>query len=122
MMGYDGGWGWGGWFVMTVIMILFWALLIAGVITLVHHFTRGQHSHQSGQPPASPPGRGSQRAEDVPAERFARGEIDEDEYKRRVTLLPGVSVIARRRPAAAAVSRGLPPHRRHCGSRGQSLR
>ncbi|MGR6968832.1 SHOCT domain-containing protein [Streptomyces cynarae] len=87
VMWYDGGWGWGGWFVMTAIMILFWALLIAGVVALVHYFTRGQHSHRSGRPLASPPGQGSHRAEDVLAERFARGEIDDDEYKRRLTLL-----------------------------------
>ncbi|MFQ6199890.1 hypothetical protein [Streptomyces sp. NPDC000405] len=31
MMWYD-GWGWGGWFLMLVITVLFWAVAIAAVI------------------------------------------------------------------------------------------
>ncbi|MEU6319850.1 hypothetical protein [Streptomyces sp. NPDC047009] len=86
MMWYDGGWGWGGWFAMIVFMVLLWALIIVGVIALVRYLT-GTH-HQSGPHPASGgPGGGSRQAEDLLAERFARGEIDEDEYKRRLTLL-----------------------------------
>ncbi|MFF4733161.1 SHOCT domain-containing protein [Streptomyces mirabilis] len=88
MMWYDGGWGSGGWFVMTVIMVLFWALLIAGVVALVHYFTNAHRGHQPGLPLSSgEPGPGGRRAEDLLSERFARGEIDEDEYKRRVKLL-----------------------------------
>ncbi|MEU9988368.1 hypothetical protein AB0E10_16545 [Streptomyces sp. NPDC048045] len=89
MMWYDGGWGWGGWFFMTVFMVLFWALVIAGIIALVRYFT-GSHRHQ--QQTGSPPPSGerewaSLRAEDVLAERYARGEVDDDEYKRRLMLL-----------------------------------
>jgi putative membrane protein len=88
MMWYGGGWGWGGWFVMAVIMVFFWALVIAGIVALVHYLTSARHGHQSGQPPSpGEPGAGSRRAEDLLAERFARGEIDEDEYKRRLALL-----------------------------------
>ncbi|MEK0097196.1 hypothetical protein WDA79_01515 [Streptomyces sp. A475] len=79
-----GGWGWGGWFLMAVIMILFWGLLIAGIVALTHYAGRG---HQSGPPSSGESGRGGWRAEELLAERFARGEIDEDEYKRRLTLL-----------------------------------
>lgn len=87
MMWYDGGWGWGGWFAMTVFMVLFWALIIAGVIALVRYLTGTRH-HQSGPHPASgEPRGGSRQAEDLLAERFARGEIDEDEYLRGLTLL-----------------------------------
>ncbi|WBP91938.1 SHOCT domain-containing protein [Kitasatospora cathayae] len=87
MMWY-GGWGWGGWLVMGVFMVLFWALLIAGVIALVHYLTSSRHGRQPGPPPPpGEPGWGSRRAEDVLAERFAHGEIDEDEYKRRLALL-----------------------------------
>jgi putative membrane protein len=88
MMWYNGGWGWGGWFAMTVLMVLFWALIIAGVIALVRYLTGTHHHQQSGsQPPSRESQWASQRAEDLLAERFARGEIDDDEYKRRLTLL-----------------------------------
>jgi putative membrane protein len=88
MMWYDGGWGWGGWFFMAVFMVLFWALVIAGIVALVRYLTGSHHGHQSGPLSSSgEPGWGGRRAEDLVAERFARGEIDEDEYKRRLALL-----------------------------------
>ncbi|GAA3806285.1 hypothetical protein GCM10022206_51100 [Streptomyces chiangmaiensis] len=87
-MWYDGGWGWGGWFAMTVFMVLLWTLIIAGVIALVRYLTGTHHHQKYGSPRASgEPREGSRRAEDLLAERFARGEIDEDEYKHRLTLL-----------------------------------
>ncbi|MGW4825190.1 SHOCT domain-containing protein [Streptomyces sp. NPDC004227] len=67
---------------MTVIMILFWGLLVVGIIALTRYLTGAGRSHPPGES-----GWGSRRAEDLLAERFARGEIDEDEYKRRLTLL-----------------------------------
>jgi putative membrane protein len=85
MMWWDGnGWGWGGWFMMAVMMAVFWGLVIAGVVALVR-YTGG--FHRAGRPdePLALPGAG--RAEDVLAERFARGEIDEDEYRRRQAVL-----------------------------------
>lgn len=87
MMWYDGGWGWGGWVVMAVTMVLFWALLIAGIIALVRYFTGTAHGHPSGAHPPGQPGWPNREAEQVLAERFARGEIDEDEYRRRLALL-----------------------------------
>ncbi|MGW0632941.1 SHOCT domain-containing protein [Streptomyces sp. NPDC002758] len=88
MMWYDGGWGWGGWFAMAIFPVLFLVLVIAGVVVLVRYLTGSRHGHQGGPFPFSgEPGWGSKRAEDLLAERFARGEIDEDEYKRRLTLL-----------------------------------
>ncbi|MFF7408834.1 SHOCT domain-containing protein [Streptomyces lydicus] len=88
MMWYDGGWGWGGWFFMAMIMVLFWALVIAGVVALVRYLTSGHNGHPGGPPPSSGEAGGvGRRAEDLLAERFARGEIDKDEYKRRITLL-----------------------------------
>ncbi|WP_369386488.1 SHOCT domain-containing protein [Streptomyces sp. CG1] len=83
VMWYGGG---GGWFVLTVIMILFWGLLIAGGVALVHYFS-GARSHQPGRLPPGESGGASRRAEDLLAERFARGEIDEDEYQRRLATL-----------------------------------
>ncbi|MGW0210317.1 SHOCT domain-containing protein [Streptomyces sp. NPDC003233] len=88
MMWYDGGWGWGGWVVMTVFMVLFWAVLIIGLVVLVRYLAGARHHQQPGLSP--PPGEGGwqdRRAENLLAERFARGEIDEEEYKRRLALL-----------------------------------
>ncbi|MCC5478317.1 SHOCT domain-containing protein [Streptomyces barringtoniae] len=85
MMWYGGGWG--GWIIMTVFMVLFWAVLIVGLVALVRYLAGARHQ-QPGSPP--PPGDGEwqdRRAEHLLAERFARGEIDEDDYKRRLALL-----------------------------------
>ena len=79
MWGY--GWGWGYWLGMGVTMILFWGLLIGGIVALIRHIGSAR---DAGRPS---PDSGRTRAEDVLAERFARGEIDEDEYKRRLELL-----------------------------------
>ncbi|MFF3633585.1 SHOCT domain-containing protein [Streptomyces sp. NPDC002250] len=88
MMWYDGGWGWGGWFVMTVSMVLFWAVLIVGLVALVRHLAGTRHHRQPGpQPPAGEGWGQERRAESLLAERFARGEIEEDEYRRRLALL-----------------------------------
>ncbi|MFJ9841620.1 SHOCT domain-containing protein [Kitasatospora sp. NPDC101155] len=88
MFWYDGGWGWGGWLAMAVFMVVFWALVIAGVVALVHYLTGARHGHQPGPtPPSGEPGSDSRAAEDLLAERFARGEIDEDEYRRRIAVL-----------------------------------
>ncbi|MER5360527.1 hypothetical protein [Streptomyces sp. NPDC002785] len=86
MMWYNGGWGWSGWLLMTVIMVVFWSLLIVGVVALTRYLTNTRRSYQPGPPPGEAAW-GSRRAEDLLAERFARGEIDEDEYKRRLALL-----------------------------------
>ncbi|MFF4948800.1 SHOCT domain-containing protein [Streptomyces chattanoogensis] len=87
MMWYDGGWGGGGWFFMAVVMVLFWALIIAGVVALVRYVSGSHRGQPGGTPSSHEAGGGNGRAEDLLSERFARGEIDEDEYKRRMTLL-----------------------------------
>ncbi|MFI0508605.1 putative membrane protein [Streptomyces canus] len=70
--------GW-DWFVMSVGTVLFWALLIAVAVLLYRALTRAPHQPQPPTTPASP--------EQLLAERFARGEIDEDEYGRRLSVL-----------------------------------
>ncbi|OIK06264.1 SHOCT domain-containing protein [Streptomyces monashensis] len=89
MIWHDGGWGWGGgWFFMTVFMVLFWALLVIGFVALVRYLAGTRHHQQPGRPPAPGDGGWQDRgAENLLAERFARGEIDEDEYKRRLAVL-----------------------------------
>ena len=75
-----GGWGWGGWILMTLVMVLFWAAVITALVLAVRYLT-GAGGHRNLGNSAST------RAEDVLAERFARGEIDDDEYRKRLTLL-----------------------------------
>ena len=71
-MWWHGDWSWGAWFAMSTTMLFFWVLVIWVVFTLV----RGM---------AAKPDHAS--AEDVLAERFARGEIDEEEFRKRRELL-----------------------------------
>ncbi|BAD60555.1 MULTISPECIES: SHOCT domain-containing protein [Nocardia] len=73
------GWGYG---LMTVGMVLFWALVIVGVILTVRYLA--QPSAPVGGAPIVRPS-----AEQVLAERFARGEIDADEYHQRLATLRG---------------------------------
>jgi putative membrane protein len=81
MMWYSGGWGWAGWILMTIGMVAFWALIITAIILAVDYLA-GSHGTA-----ASPTTRAPTRSEDVLTERFARGEIDDDEYQRRLALL-----------------------------------
>lgn len=67
--------GW-GWVAATVGMVVFWGLLIALAVVIVRGVNR-----QADGPRPSP--------ERLLAERFARGEIDEDEYRRRLATLTG---------------------------------
>lgn len=69
MMG--GPWGWG----MGVGSILFLALIVIGVVLVVRPPSRGEG------------GRDDDAARRILDERFARGEIDEDEYEHRRRIL-----------------------------------
>ena len=81
MWGYGAGWGWGAWLTMGVGMILFWGLVIGGGIALVRYLAGTRYHYPSSG--AS----GRTAAEQILAERFARGDIDEDEYRQRRELL-----------------------------------
>jgi putative membrane protein len=74
----DGGWH--PWLVvlMWLGMVVFWGLVIFGVVW----FVRG--SRQSGPTVLQPP-----EPERILQERFARGEIDADEYRHRLDVLRG---------------------------------
>lgn len=77
MWGYSDGMGWGGWLMMVVVFLLFWGGLIAVAVWLLHTYRTGPGDTA----------RTSGRADDVLAERYARGEIDDAEYARmRETL------------------------------------
>ena len=80
MMGHGGDWMWGGSILLTLTMVAFWALLITAVVFAVRYLISLQGS-------GSPPVAGPSRAESLLAERYARGEIDDDEYQHKLTLL-----------------------------------
>lgn len=80
------GYGMGGayWPLMGITMILFWGLIIAGVVALVRYLGRtGRPDHPGGAGPAA----GRPQAREILDERFARGEIDAEEYRQRLDLL-----------------------------------
>jgi putative membrane protein len=69
--------GW-DWFAMSIGSVLLWALLVAIAVLLYRNLNR-THDLPHTRPVASP--------EQVLADRFARGEIDEDEYRNRLAVL-----------------------------------
>jgi putative membrane protein len=77
-MWHDGGWG--GWLAMASIMVVFWG----GIITLAIWLLRGGAFHQ-----VKDRSEGRSTALDVLDERFARGEIDREEYESRRSVLIG---------------------------------
>ena len=82
MMGrWDGGgMGSGGWLAMGLMMVVFWTVVIAAVVIVV----RGaSHSHADLTATLAAP----DPALRILDERFARGEIDAEEYAQRRDLL-----------------------------------
>lgn len=68
MGGFGAGFGFGG-----VFMILWWILIIVGIVALVK-WMLGPRAGQGGQ---------SGSALDILNQRYARGEIDEEEYRKK---------------------------------------
>jgi putative membrane protein len=72
------GWGYA---LGIVSMVLFWSLLILGIAAAARYLGRGRRE------PSAPARPGPPVAEQVLAERFARGEIDAEEYHQRLDTL-----------------------------------
>ncbi|GAA2340316.1 hypothetical protein GCM10010170_023190 [Dactylosporangium salmoneum] len=70
----------------TLVNLVFWALVIVGVVMLGRHFDRRTPPNTA---PRSGPKDGRPLAHQILDERFARGEIDEDEYLHRRQVLDG---------------------------------
>jgi putative membrane protein len=76
---YQGPWGWhygmmgGGWgiFMMFIFMILFWGLIIGGIILLIRFIL----------PSFSSGAKSSQDALEILKQRYARGEIGKEEFE-----------------------------------------
>ena len=71
---------------MLIIMVLFFAALIWVIVSLVGPKRHG-HQHVSPVPPEVRPTRSGSDAVKILDERFARGEIDAEEYQQRKELL-----------------------------------
>ena len=78
-MMWDGGW-WYGMFLGPVMMIAFIAIAVVIVVLLVRWLGGSGHSSSLGIPSARDP-------LEILKERFARGEIDKDEYEERRRIL-----------------------------------
>jgi len=75
MWWWHDGWGPLGWLLMTVGMLAFWGLVAWGIVSVVRGSSR----------PAAPP----RSPEEILDERLARGEIDAEEYRKRLDALRG---------------------------------
>ncbi len=78
------GWGpsgWTGWLFMSLMMIVFWGGLIALVVWAIRTFAGPTGAERRGEPASDALGTLEQR--------FARGEIDQEEFERRRAVLRG---------------------------------
>lgn len=82
MWGYmgDGGWGW-WWGFGALHMLLFWGVLIFAIVILV--------KWMSGMPGSRQNGGGAGRALEILKERYARGEINKEEFEQKKRDLQG---------------------------------
>lgn len=74
------GWGWGMMGAGIISMVLFWVLIIVGIVVLVKWLAG--FSRSTGTPLAK-------TALDVLNERYARGEIDREEFEQKKRDLGG---------------------------------
>ncbi|QIN84440.1 SHOCT domain-containing protein [Rubrobacter tropicus] len=80
--GMMGGWGAFGWLWM-IVALLFWGGLLTLIVWAVMRIFPGART--GGEPLE----RGTQSAEEILRGRFARGEIDAEEYEERRRILHG---------------------------------
>ncbi|RVW02982.1 SHOCT domain-containing protein [Rhodococcus xishaensis] len=80
MMWNDGigyGWSWGGWVLMVLAMVAFWTLVIVAVMALFRSIRTDRSPYGTNDTT------NRRSADEILDERFARGEIDVDEYRIR---------------------------------------
>jgi putative membrane protein len=74
--GNFGGMGYGGFGFGWIFMILFWALVILGIIYIAKQLLGGNK-----------PTAGKESAEDILKKKYAAGEITKDEFKEKLTAI-----------------------------------
>jgi putative membrane protein len=72
------GWGYG---LMIIGMVIFWTLVVAGIVALV------RYAGASGSTTNSVPQHHGPTPQQILADRYARGDIDDEEYTRRMKTL-----------------------------------
>lgn len=75
-MNWDNGWGWGPWLMMFPVMLIFWGAVAWVIVVAIRH--SGGTGHGSSTIANARPD-----ALQILDERFARGEIDAQEYRER---------------------------------------
>jgi putative membrane protein len=83
-----GAWDVGDWLAMSLMMLVFWSLVAGGIVLLVRSLSDKPTRTDGDQ-------RTKTNADDVLAERFARGDINEDEFTRRRALLHSTHAASR---------------------------
>jgi len=93
--GFDGGLGLVA-LVWVVVVVAFWALVIAGLFFGVRWLIRADRNSRNpgpppaaGTPPAAPGGLRPDDPLEILRQRYARGEIDDEEFERRRRTLTG---------------------------------
>ncbi len=81
MFTYGHNMGWWGYAGMGIGMVLFWALIIVGIVALIRFISGTTNTGNTAAPPVT------LSPEQVLANRFAHGEIDETEYQQRIAVL-----------------------------------
>jgi putative membrane protein len=85
---WDGGWGVGNWVLMGFGMLLFWALVAAGIVWLVRYTAAERRATGAGGVNLDKhPTSGAPTARDILDQRYARGEISDEEYRTRRDIL-----------------------------------
>jgi len=70
---------------MFILMIAFWFLIAAAIVFFVRHWSHGHPEHHA----HAMPGPVGDSPVDVLKMRFAKGEVDEEEFTKRLKLLQG---------------------------------
>ena len=74
----NNGLGAGMWIVIAISMLIFWAIVVFGVVALVRHFGHTHDESTTGK---------SVGPEAVLRARLARGDIDEEDFRKKLTVL-----------------------------------
>ena len=88
MWGWGNGWGGAGEAVMIVFLLAVLALIVVGIVLLVRGVSRHDYSQPS-PPPGHPTGPAGRSSLQILEERYARGEIDREEFLQRKQDLSG---------------------------------